>query len=1205
MKKRYKIPLALLSFLLLACLIFWVILTQTHFLENQVNRSLRVFVETRYPIKVKVGDITGSFWSNVEIKDLTIDFSQEGHEYRMANIPYLKVNYRLSNLWRKKWILDSLRIDRPKFTIARTKEGQLLFPLPPKGKGIISKTGLFNFKIGNLKIERGSLEYLSESSQALLDSLNFEASLSKDNEGTRIELLQGKLVYPQKELVMKNLEGSFLIKDDDLFIQRLRVQTGESRIEISGDVHNIKDPQFSFSVKTNPIDLEEIKKLTGVGLEGILEVEGTCIGNSKRFEGKATLDGKFFERRFDRVKLNYVYQNKKLSFPSLTGKIFGSPLNGKGELDFRKKPEEYKFKGKITNLDLNNVVFNSFHTDLTGDVSMKGRAFSEKDLILEMKIDLGSGGLDQYTFTAIKGSLTVTSSSVTFHQDFQMDYKNTQVMLNGDLQYEGEVNIDADVNFSDLKDFEDQIFIKQMAGRGEANLKISGETSDFDIQGKFFSDSCYLYQLYSSNVKVEFEVANLLSRRKGTFDLSFFNGFAWGIPYHSLTSRIEIDGDFAKIDSSLFVNEYMNLSFWGDLDFSQTPQILKLDKIVIDYRGNYIESSSPIEININSLKVQINKAVFSCLEIPPKAGEEGGIEVSGKIDYEERMNLSLNFSEIDIASWMNFLTKKKIEGKLSFQAKLNGNFAEPRIELDGKIAQLKFEGMNLGQLKMSLSYKDRRLEFKQFDITSPEGVYTLSGLIPVDLSFSSVDKRFLEKPQRLNFKAKGERLNLIRLLIPEIEYLKGPFEGDLKITGDLLHPQFDGELNLKDGSLKFVQLSDPVNELVIEMRMEDENLILDRVSGFMEHTERGSDNLFKKFWGIFSPKHKIRGEINGFGTINIKDIDQPDYELYFVGEDVPINYEYADLSAVADLTVTITGKAPPLLSAEILFSQFYYREPFATSSTGTSFTPNSGEENLWDWDLDISAVNNCWVINDDVNLEFKGDVLVVRENGELRILGNLEIIRGKYFLYGTRFKIEKGEFVFDNIEKIDPKIDFLVSTNLRGGTSTSSKGLGLLSTGSTDQIELTIRGTISAPEVDTALGSSYSKEDIVELLAFQQGFAAVDTEGVGTLFQERVIKSLGGAYGSRFLENIAGRSLGVETFEIVPAWSEKFSLLDAEITVGKYISDKIYLRYTRRLSQSSGQETGVEYRLNKHLLLEGRKDKLGLFHLGLNLNWEY
>ncbi|MCK4384946.1 MAG: hypothetical protein KAW52_01655, partial [candidate division Zixibacteria bacterium] len=964
MKKRYKIPLAFISFLLLACMIFWVILTQTRFLENQVNRSLRVFVETRYPIKVEVGDISGSFWKNLLIKDINVDFTQAGQEYRMANVPYLKVNYELSNLWRKKWILDSLRIDHPKFTIKTTKEGQLLFPLPKK-KGIISKTGLFNFKIGNLKIGGGSLEYLSESSETLLDSLMIEASLSKDNEGTKIELLQSSLVYPQKELFLRNLQGSFSIKDTDLVIQYLEVQTGESRIEISGDVRNIKDPQFSFSVKANPIDLEEIRKLSGVGLEGLVEVEGTCTGNSKRFEGKATVDGEFFERRFDRVKVSYVYQNKKLSFPNLSGKIFGSPLNGKGELNFGKRPEEYKFEGKVANLDLNHIVFDAFHTDLTGDVSMKGKAFSEKDLILNMEVNLGKGGLDQYTFTAVKGSLAVTSSSVTFHQGFQMDYKNTQVTLNGELQYEGEVSIDADINFIDLRDFENQIFIKQMAGRGKANLKISGKTSDFDVCGRFLSDSCYLYQLYSSSVKVESEVANLLSRRKGEIDLSFLNGFAWGIPYDSLTSKMEIEGDSIKIDSSLLANEYMNLAFWGDLDFSHTPQALKLDKIVMDYRGNCIESSSPIEISIDSLKVQINKSIFSC--------EEGEIEVSGKIDYEERMDISLNLSEIDIAPWMNLLTEKKIEGGLSLQATMGGSFTEPQFDLNGEIDQLKFEGMDLGQLKTSLSYKDRRLEFKQFDITSPEGVYILSGLLPVDLSFSSVDNRFLEKPQNLSFEAKGQRLDLVRLFIPEIEYLKGPFEGDLRISGDFLHPQFDGELNLEDGSLKFVQLSDPVDGLVVEMRMENENLILDEVRGFMEHKEKEGENLFKKFWRIFSPGQKIRGEINGFGSISIKDIDQPGYELYFVGEDILINYEYADLSAVADLSVQIIGKAPVLLSAEILFSQLYYREPFATSTTGTSFTPNSGEENLWDWNLDISAVNNCWVINDDVNLEFKGD----------------------------------------------------------------------------------------------------------------------------------------------------------------------------------------------------------------------------------------
>ena len=180
-----------------------------------------------------------------------------------------------------------------------------------------------------------------------------------------------------------------------------------------------------------------------------------------------------------------------------------------------------------------------------------------------------------------------------------------------------------------------------------------------------------------------------------------------------------------------------------------------------------------------------------------------------------------------------------------------------------------------------------------------------------------------------------------------------------------------------------------------------------------------------------------------------------------------------------------------------------------------------------------------------------------------------------------------------------------MSSRLGEGAASSSGTGSLVNTGSINEVELEIKGTILEPEVVPASGSPYSQEDVIELLAFQRGLSSLDSAGVGSLFQERVIKSLGGAYSSRFLENIAGQSLGVETFEIVPTWNEKFHLSDAQITVGKYVSNKIYFRYSRSLSQSSGQETGVEYRLSKNLLLEGSRDKQGLFHFGLNLNWEY
>jgi translocation and assembly module TamB len=610
-----------------------------------------------------------------------------------------------------------------------------------------------------------------------------------------------------------------------------------------------------------------------------------------------------------------------------------------------------------------------------------------------------------------------------------------------------------------------------------------------------------------------------------------------------------------------------------------------------------LESSSPTVVTIDTQKVEVTKCVLY--------GGTGQIEASGDVDYYERMNLKVNVTGFDIAPWAGLLIPEPVEGLLDCQTAIQGDFLNPQIETEARIQQFKFRQMRLGQLTTDLSYTDKKLQVKDLSVTEKGWDYSLSGILPLDLSFVETEKRLLDQPQKFRLSAKGKELELIRLFIPDIEYLTGDFQGELDMSGTLLHPQFDGTMTLRNGELKFMTLADPVQELKADVRMKNEYLILEEATGVMKHESANEAGFFTRLWRLFSKKEHVEGVVNGFGTINLRNVQNVEYDLYLNGKNIPIDYEYADLTATADATAQIKGESPPWVTAEIFLSELFYREPFTSTGSGSvAYSPQIAEE-LWNWNLEVSVANNCWIINDDVNLEFRGDVVVLRDAGKLTILGSMETIRGTYFLYGTKFKIEEGSFFFENLEEIDPSIDFLVSTRLWGGASGSSQGSNLLGSSSSDEIRLAIGGTLAEPEVSPAPGSPYTSEDIIELLAFQRGLGTVDSLGVGTLFQERVVKSLGGAYSSRLLENIAGRSLGVETFEIIPTWSEKFRLADAQITIGKYLSDKVYLRYTRRLSQSSGQETGVEYRLNKHLFLEGRKDKLGLFHMGFNLNWEF
>jgi hypothetical protein len=631
MKKRFKFPIYFTSFLLFACLLLWGLATQTKLVENQVNRALRLFVQSKYSLKVNVGDIRGAFWRELVVTGVTVDFVDENSGYRMADIPYIKVNYRLANLWRKKWILDSLAIDHPRFAIRKTEEGKLPVTLPQPERKAISKTGLFDFKIGKLRIEDGSFEYLSKGKKSAIDSLSLELSLGKDADGIKLNLHRGGLEYPEKDFVLMDLEGFAWLRKDTLYIEGLRIETEDSDVEISGNVGNLKEPEFFFTVKARPVDLENIKRLAGVRMEGVLDLDGTCEGNLKRFRGKATLDGLFFDRRFEPLRTTYSYQNRKLTFSSINGRAFGSPISGKGMFDFSIVPEEYEFKGKVQNLDLDNVAFGSLVTDLSGEIHLLGRSTSEEELFMQMDVNLQEG---RYSFNQAQGIIDVTSDSVAFHPGFQFRYKNTDIALTGELDYDGEIDINVWVDFSDLTDFREQIFIEEMRGRGKAFVHLGGKTEDFNLRGEFTSDSCYAYELFSSDARIELDIVNFLGSQRGPVDIRFLNGEAWGVSYDSLVSRLGVEDTWIRIDTARLEGEHYALNFWGELDVSGVPQTLLIYEILLDYRGNALKSTSPTVVNIDTQEVRITKCILS--------GETGKIDVSGTIDYEENMDVSLD-----------------------------------------------------------------------------------------------------------------------------------------------------------------------------------------------------------------------------------------------------------------------------------------------------------------------------------------------------------------------------------------------------------------------------------------------------------------------------------------------------------------------------------------------------------------------------------
>ena len=903
------------------------------------------------------------------------------------------------------------------------------------------------------------------------------------------------------------------------------------------------------------------------------------------------LNGTMFKEELSGLKTSFLFEKKKFTFYSIQGKAFRSPVQLKGELNLGTRPESYTLEGKVRNLDLANIVATSLHSDLSGNLKMQGTGLDEKSFLLNFDLELDQGKFDMYSFSKAVGNLTVNLNEAQLGKDFKLWYKNTEVTGEGRVGFTDSLNLQGKAIFRDLSNFNGQTFVQEMGGRGQFQFTARGPVTDFALEGRFESDSIWGYKLFSSDLKSDVKIDKFISRKGGIIKSLLLNGTAWSIPYDSLTSTIFLEGDSIRIDTTRMISNSLSLVFFGNLDVSKLPQNLTLEQINLDYRGNKIESQIPAKIELDKEEVRFTQNNFTV--------NGGSFNVSGKMDYEERMDLKVDLNNISVLAWERFLLpERRIEGKADANLQIRGDFKNPELALDIQIKDCDYEGVVLGNLSGNLSYKDRQFNLNQLSLASPDGNYSLTGSIPVDLSFYPVQQRVLDQPQNLVFKGDGNRFSLVHLFIPDVEYLQGVFKGEVYMTGTLLHPELKGDLTVSQGSLKLVPLANPITEVTARIRMENENLFFDEVRGFASQEET-TENLLKKIWHSVFPKEKVKGEIFLYGNINLGNIKEPKYDLTLVGRNLPLSYEYADLTATSDFNIEVAGALPPLVSGNVYLTQLSFRDPF-TSLMQTKAGPYIPNENLWDLRLNLSGDNNLWILNQDMQAEFKGEVLLSRKSGDLRLLGTMETIRGKDFIYGTTFDIEKGNFAFDNIEKIDPKLDFLVSSPLTGSALVTTDSV----TKAAQEIELAITGTLSAPEIQPAAGSPYSKEQIAELLAFHQNVSTTGAGG-GSLFQSKLVGSLGQAYANRFLENLAARSIGVETFEIKPLETGRFSLLESEVTVGKYISNKLYLRYTRRLSQSTGQEAGVEYRLGKRFFFEGYRDKQGLFHLGLNLYWEY
>lgn len=384
----------------------------------------------------------------------------------------------------------------------------------------------------------------------------------------------------------------------------------------------------------------------------------------------------------------------------------------------------------------------------------------------------------------------------------------------------------------------------------------------------------------------------------------------------------------------------------------------------------------------------------------------------------------------------------------------------------------------------------------------------------------------------------------------------GQAELAAQIRGPLSAPAFSGSASITDGRLRHFAMPRS----------------LEFVNGRILFDARGAriETLTAKLGG---------GDVQFGGRVTFDGYFPSEVNLTASGQNVSQLRYPEGIRSNFDAELTLTGRvAAPTLSGIVTVKSAVWEGSLDSSSGflnfGGSSTPppppvtTAPSAFPVQFNLRIVAPNTLEVNNSTARIVMSADLTLRGTYNRPVLFGQSELLRGSVNVEGRRYVVTRGTLDFTNPTKIDPFFDVEAETNVRQPGQTYR--VTLHATGVRQRMNLEFLSDPSLPEVDVIamlFGDVRTSQD-AELRALQRPNASEQE-----LLKARAARLLSSPVFSE-VGKVVEQAFGVDTFQITPLvgvdplqQSARFNPA-ARLTIGKRVSDRVYLTYARSLNSS-------------------------------------
>lgn len=1127
---------------------------------------------------VSIGEISGNFFDEIVVEDIIVTYTGPPRQYEMLRLERLGAGYSWRTLISGRFVFDYITLDTADLMLVKDSAAGWL--VPRLGGGGTDTTegsagGMPEMAVDRFLVDAANFSLIRSGDTTAVEQIHIQLAFEGRDETFAVDIgrLHAELV--QEDIPLNISGGDVTYSSGRLTFADLGLVSRDTRIRLDGSVTFGDTPAGTVNFATDNLDVSDISSYIGPNLKGVLDLNGDIRFEGASLDGSIDVGGTFMIAEFENLFLDFSYQDKLLKLDTLYGTILGqTAIDGSGWLDFSSKPERYRLNAQMKNFNLNELVEGTFRSDLTGHIDLQGRGLSGSSLRLNVDCELYESSFDDYPLQNASGEVIVTTDSIFFADSFEVHYYENVFYAGGTVEYSGDMDLQVVADLQNLDRYQGKLFIEELAGRALAEAQLTGKTSDPDLQVTLASDSIWIYELQADSFQAAGRLDRFLTGRQGNLEIAAVGGSAWNMPYDTIYARLGLDSNLVGIDSLATRMPDSRLMASGSFDYLAAPMRLTLDTLHATLLEREFHNRDQLRIRIDSLGF-----IFDTVSL---ANPRASFEATGRFNYDQSMQLALALNRLPIGPWLAALGKDyPIDGIVSSEIDLDGSLDEPLLGLSGRVDSLRYENLILGDLIAGISYQDRELNIDSVVVHSDSGSYRAEGYIGVNLSFTQgAIERFPDAPMDISVTASDTRFDLVPVLLPNVEELDGIFQADFELSGTPSDPNLSGSASVRNARLKYFDLVQPLFADSAVIRMENSRVIIDSLAAYVRDDSK--------------KKNKAYAYVSGH--LEFLSLDSLYYNLGIrIPQNLPFTYELDDISGRVRADLNLRGSAPPEITGGITLVEMKYRVPF-TSASSTQMV----DESSWDMNLNVDIPSGFWIQNQDVDAEFSGDLHVIRNSGLYRLMGELEVVRGKAYLFDKTLRLESGSRVFfEGEEGFNPQLDIRAFTRV---PAVSQSGIDAASVTS-QHIEVCIHvtGTLDKPEIDPCPDSDISREDIIPLLVANAYTG--DSLTARSSLEQRLTGVLGAQLSQLGTRQLS--TLGVETFEIDPYYSEEFDPWQTRVTVGAYATPNLYIYGRSALSFNSGQEVGFEYRFSENFRLQGSGDENQFYRLTVKLHWEF